>query len=84
MSFCEFQHWGKKLEDMSFYCMVPLGLYFGIVQYKGYIKAAGGVLPVMPPLFKPADDGFIQIDESSWFCSHGVSEFLVTNQETEL
>lgn len=30
---------GKKLDDMSFYAMVPLGLYFGIVQYKGWIKA---------------------------------------------
>lgn len=40
---------GKKLEDMSFYCMVPLGLYFGIVQYKGYIKVGiccdGGLEP---------------------------------------
>ena len=32
---------GKKLDDMSFYAMVPLGLYFGIVQYKGWIKAGG-------------------------------------------
>ena len=30
---------GKTLDDMSFYAMVPLGLYFGIVQYKGWIKA---------------------------------------------
>eukprot|EP00438_Fugacium_kawagutii_P009701 Skav230832 [mRNA] locus=scaffold3318:37965:43803:+ [translate_table: standard] len=29
---------GILLDDMSFYAMVPLGLYFGIVQYKGWIK----------------------------------------------
>lgn len=72
MSFCWFQHWGKKLENMSFYCMVPLGLYFGIVQYKGYIKADWGVLPVMPPLFKSADDGLYELMNPY---SHGVSEF---------
>ena len=73
MSFCWFQHWGKKLEDMSFYAMVPLGLYFGIVQYKGFIKADGGVLPVMPPLFKPADEGLYKLMNP---CSHVVSFFL--------
>ena len=30
---------GKELEDMSFYAMAPIGLYFGIVQYRGKFKA---------------------------------------------
>lgn len=34
----EVEFMGKKLDDMSFYAVVPLGLYFGIVQYKGWIK----------------------------------------------
>jgi len=29
---------GKELDDLTFYAMVPLGLYFGIVQYNGEIK----------------------------------------------
>lgn len=65
---------------MSFYAMVPLGLYFGIVQYKGFIKADGGVLPVMPPLFKPADEGLYKLMNP---CSRSFV-FFVTNQKTEL
>jgi len=30
---------GRELEDLSFYAMAPIGLYFGIVQYKGKFKA---------------------------------------------
>lgn len=30
---------GRELEDLSFYAMAPIGLYFGIVQYKGQFKA---------------------------------------------
>eukprot|EP00435_Cladocopium_sp_Y103_P021264 s1900_g5.t1 len=45
----EVEFMGKKLDDMSFYAMVPLGLYFGIVQYNGWIKVGiccdGGLEP---------------------------------------
>ncbi|CAE7456646.1 WSD1 [Symbiodinium natans] len=34
----EVQFLGQTLDDMTFFAMAPLGLYFGIVQYKGEIK----------------------------------------------
>ncbi|CAJ1328294.1 unnamed protein product [Effrenium voratum] len=34
----EVQFLGQAVDDLSFYAMVPLGLYLGVVQYKGRIK----------------------------------------------
>jgi len=30
---------GQEVDDLSFYAMAPMGLYFGIVQYNGQFKA---------------------------------------------
>merc|ERR1712072_222284 len=30
---------GQEVDDLSFYAMTPMGLYFGIVQYNGQFKA---------------------------------------------
>merc|ERR1711879_312581 len=30
---------GQEVDDLSFYAMGPIGLYFGIVQYNGQFKA---------------------------------------------
>jgi len=30
---------GQEVDDLSFYAMAPIGLYFGIVQYNGQFKA---------------------------------------------
>ena len=29
---------GQAVDDLSFYCMCPVGLYLGVVQYQGRIK----------------------------------------------
>ena len=38
----EVQFLGQAVDDLSFYAMVPLGLYLGVVQYKGRIKVGMG------------------------------------------
>mmetsp|Transcript_76512 Transcript_76512/g.214657 ORF Transcript_76512/g.214657 Transcript_76512/m.214657 type:complete len:127 (-) Transcript_76512:57-437(-) len=30
---------GQELDDLSFYLVAPIGLYFGLVQYRGRIRA---------------------------------------------
>lgn len=39
---------GKAVDDLSFYAMVPLGLYLGVVQYKGRIKVSGRAETYLP------------------------------------
>ncbi len=62
---------------MSFYAMVPLGLYFGIVQYKGYIKADGGYSGRSTSIVQ-THRWFIQIDESmfKWSFGHKPKELI--------
>eukprot|EP00438_Fugacium_kawagutii_P016624 Skav205644 [mRNA] locus=scaffold458:98794:105314:+ [translate_table: standard] len=49
---------GQAVDDLSFYAMVPLGLYLGVVQYKGRIKARRFI-----QLLDVDSSGSISIDE---------------------
>lgn len=38
MVFVQVKFMGQAVDDLSFYCMCPVGLYLGVVQYQGRIK----------------------------------------------
>ena len=60
---------GQALDDLSFYAMVPLGLYLGVVQYNGWIKVGiccdGELEPSPERLADCWDEAFQTLKEAS-------------------
>ncbi len=60
---------GQTLDDLSFYAMVPLGLYLGVVQYNGWIKVGiccdGELEPSPQRLADCWDEAFQTLKEAS-------------------
>lgn len=77
----EVEFMGKTLDDMSFYAMVPLGLYFGIVQYKGWIKVGiccdSGLEPEPQRLAECWEEAFQALRKAAEFAMPEVTNTIV-------